>query len=98
MAINQSTGSGWKDSSYTLTDTGDQLFEGLEKNGYFLEDIIISKENHKFHPIYNRQGKIVELYAVQKKCKSPIAPRRVNPNLTSDRCPMQFLDNFMVKR
>ena len=62
MAINPSTGSGWKDS-YTLTDKEDQQFEGIEKNGYFLEDIIISKENHKFHPIYNRQGKIVELYA-----------------------------------
>ena len=45
MAINPSTGSGWKDS-YTSTDTGEQ-FEGIEKNGYFLEDIIFSKENHK---------------------------------------------------
>ena len=32
-----------------------------------------------------------------EKFKSAFAPR-VNPNLTSDRCPMQFLDNFMVKR
>ena len=40
------------------------MFEWNEvmKNGYSAQDIIISKENHTFQPIY-RQGKIVELFA-----------------------------------
>ena len=60
LASNPSTGSGWKDSNMT----GDQMFEWNEvmKNGYSAQDIIISKENHTFQPIY-RQGKIVELFA-----------------------------------
>ena len=60
LASNPSTGSGWKDSNMT----GDQMFEWNEvmKNGYSAQDIIISKENHTFQPIY-RQGKIVKLFA-----------------------------------
>ena len=62
MSANPSTGSGWKDNHW-LNRTDDQMFDWteIEKNGYYVQDILILKENSTLNPT-SRQGNIIELF------------------------------------
>ena len=62
MSANPSTGSGWKDNHW-LNRTYHQMFDSteIEKNGYYVQDILISKENSTLKPI-SREGNIIELF------------------------------------
>ena len=60
-ALNPSSAAGWK-SNNCITESKDELFDCMEENAYFIHDILISKENHKFQPVY-KKDKIVGLFA-----------------------------------
>ena len=59
-ATNPSSTSGWK-STNCVKETNDALLDCMEANAYFVRDILISKENHKFQPVY-KKDKIVGLF------------------------------------
>ena len=58
--MNPSTTSGWKINNCVL-EKNDQLFKCMEKNAYFVRDILISKEN-QFKPVYEKD-RIVRLFS-----------------------------------
>ena len=60
-AVNPLSGTGWKNTN-CVKETEDKLLDCMEDNAYFVRDILISNEKHKFQPIYKKE-KIVELFA-----------------------------------
>ena len=60
-ALNPSSASGWK-STNCVKEKNDTLLDCMEDNAYFVRDILISKENHKFQPVY-KKDKIVGLFS-----------------------------------
>ena len=66
VPINPPTGKGWKNISETeefMCDgrNGNTYFDCIEENTFSASDILVSKKDYKFKPVY-KENKLVELY------------------------------------